>query len=116
MLEVTKAALHNIKDYMRQQKIDSPIRVTMMSGGCSGPSLAMAVDEAKKNDRTFDHEGVSFVVDKGLLATCVAIKVDFIEKRDGDCGCGTGGGFAVTSEKPLSGCGCGCSCTSGSCG
>lgn len=116
MLEVTKSALTNIKDYIRQQKIDSPIRVTMMSGGCSGPSLAMAVDKAKENDWTFDHDGVSFVVDKGLLTTCGTIKVDFIEKRDGGCGCGNGGGFAVTSEKPLSAGGCGCSCTSGSCG
>ena len=115
MLEVTKSALNNVKDYMRQQKIDSAIRITMMSSGCAGPSLTMAMDEAKENDRSFDHDGVSFVVDEWLLATCGAIKVDFIEKKDGGCGCG-GGGFIVTSEKPLSGGGCGSSCTSGSCG
>jgi len=111
MLEVTESALSNVKDYMRQHKVDSAIRITTMSGGCAGPTLGLAEDEVKENDRTFDHDGVSFVVDKSLFATCGAIKVDFIEKRDGGCGCG--GGFAVTSEKPLtSG---GCSCSSGSC-
>lgn len=115
MLEVTESALANVKDYMNQQKIDSAIRVSLISGGCSGPSLALALDEAKDNDHLFDHGGVSFVVDKGLAETCGAIKVDFIEKKDGGCGCG-GGGFAVTSEKSLSGSSCGCSCSSGSCG
>ncbi|MDA3969749.1 MAG: IscA/HesB family protein [Desulfobulbaceae bacterium] len=116
MLEVTESALTNVKDYLDQQKIDSAIRVSLMSGGCAGPSLGLAIDETKDNDHTFDHDGVSFVVDKGLATTCGAIKVDFIEKKDGDCGCGGGGGFTVTSEKPLSSGGCGGSCSSGACG
>jgi len=78
------------------------------------PSLGLAIDEAKDNDHTFDHGGVSFLVDKGLAETCGAIKIDFIRKKDGNCGCGDGGGFVVTSEMPLnSG---DCSCSSGSCG
>ncbi len=116
MFEVTQSALTNVKDYLRQQKIDSPIRVTMISGGCSGPSLGLALDEAKDNDKTFDHDGVSFVVEESLLASCGAVKVDFIEKSDGGCGCGGSGGFSVTSEKPLASGGCSCSCPSGSCG
>lgn len=115
MLEVTIPALTNIKDYLHQQQIDSPIRIAMNSGGCSGPSLGLAVDQAQENDQTFDHDGVTFVVAASLLASCGAIKVDFIEKSDGGCGC-DGGGFRVTSEKPLSSGGCGCSCSSGSCG
>lgn len=113
MLEVTLPALTNIKDYLLQQQIDSPIRITMNSGGCSGPSLGLALDDATANDRTFDHDGVTFVVAVSLLVDCGAIKVDFIEKSDGGCGCG---GFHVTSKKPLSSGGCGCSCSSGSCG
>lgn len=113
MLEVTESALTNVKDYLDQQKIDSAIRITLMSGGCAGPILNLALDEAKDNDHTFDHDGVSFLVDKGLATTCGAIKVDFIEIKDGGYGCGS---FMVTSEKPLSGGDCGCSCSSGSCG
>ncbi|MBU0680712.1 MAG: IscA/HesB family protein [Proteobacteria bacterium] len=116
MLEVTPAALSNIKDYLRQQKIDSPIRITMISGGCGGPSLGLAIDEALENDDNFDHDGVTFVVDKSLFVTCGTVKVDFIEKSAGGCGCGGSGGFSITSEKPLSSGGCSCSCSSGSCG
>ena len=116
MLEVTESALVNIRDYLRQQKSDSPIRVTMNSGGCSGPSLGLALDDVKATDRTFDQDGVRFVVEEALLASCGVIKIDFIEKRDGGCGCGGSGGFRVTSAKPLASGGCGCSCSSGSCG
>lgn len=113
MLEITESALNNVRDYMSQQKIDSAIRVNLVSGGCAGPSLGLSIDDAKDNDHTFDHGGITFLVDKGLGKTCGAIKVDFIEKKDGGCG---SGGFAITSEKPLSGGNCGCSCSSGSCG
>ena len=112
MLEVTEAAVKNVKEYMSQQNIDSAVRITMMSGGCSGPSLGLAIDEAKDNDQTFQQDGVSFIVDKGLFETCGAIKVDFVEAGSG-CGC-SGGGFSISSEKALPG-GCGGSCSSGSC-
>ncbi|PLX50690.1 MAG: adhesin [Desulfobulbaceae bacterium] len=115
MLEVSQAALTNVKEYLRQQKIDSPIRVTMISGGCAGSSLSLALDEATDQDHVFSHGGIGFVVDKSLLASCGRIKVDFIEKKEGGCGCGGSGGFSVTSEKPLSSGACGCSCDSGSC-
>ena len=42
MLEVTESALTNVKKYLRQQKIESVVRIIMMSGGCSGPSLGLA--------------------------------------------------------------------------
>lgn len=116
MLDVTPSALINLTDYLRQQKIDSAIRITMMSGGCAGPALGLAVDDTKENDKTFEYEDVSLVVDKELLATCGAITVDFIDKSDGGCGCAGSGGFAVTCEKPLADGGCSCSCSSGSCG
>ena len=112
MLEVTKLAVENVKDYMRQEKIDLAIRVTLMSGGCAEPSLGLGVDKGRDNDHSFDRDGVSLVVDKGLVETCGSIKVDFIEKKDDGC---CHGGFAVTSEKPLSRGVCGCSCTPGSC-
>ncbi|MDA3970091.1 MAG: IscA/HesB family protein [Desulfobulbaceae bacterium] len=114
MFEVTPAALSNIKDYLRQQKIDSPIRITLISGGCSGPSLGLAIDDAKDQDDEFDHDGVIFVVERTLFASCGRITVDFIEKSTG--GCGDSGGFRVSSEKSLSAGGCSCSCSSGSCG
>jgi iron-sulfur cluster assembly accessory protein len=116
MLSVTETAITNVKEYLNQEKIESSIRIFLMSGGCSGPSLGLALDEAKETDLTFEQDGVNFLVAKELAETCGAIKVDYLESGSG-CGC-SGGGFNITSEKPLAGAGdgCGCSCTSGSCG
>jgi iron-sulfur cluster assembly protein len=116
MLEVTDSAVKNVKEYLSQHSIESAVRVSMISGGCSGPSLSLSIDEAKDNDLTVEKDGVSFVMDKGLSATCGAVKVDFIESSGG-CGC-SGGGFTITCENPLPGArsgGCGGSCSSGSC-
>jgi len=118
MLEVTETALTNVKKYLSENNIESAVRITMMSGGCSGNSLALALDEAKENDLTSEQGGVNFLVEKGLAETCGTITVDFTEASGSGCGC-SGGGFSIKSEKPLSGdeqSGCGCSCTSGSCG
>ncbi|MGB5686779.1 MAG: IscA/HesB family protein [Candidatus Electrothrix sp.] len=118
MIEVTATALENVKKYLREQKIESAIRIAMMSGGCSGPSLGLGLDEAKEDDLTFEQDGVNFLVEKSLVETCGTITVDFIEDSTSGCGC-SGGGFSIKSEKSLSGdekSGCGCSCTSGSCG
>ncbi len=117
MFEVTKPALTNIKNYISQEKIDSPVRITKVSGGCAGPSLGHAIDDnIKEHDKTFDYDGVSFVVENSLFVACGAIKVDYIKKSDDACGCGSNGGFAVTSKRSLSGSSGGCSCNSGSCG
>jgi iron-sulfur cluster assembly protein len=116
MLEITDLAVKNVKDYLSQNNItNSAVRVSMMSGGCSGPSLSLSLDDAKADDLAVDKDGVNFVMDKGLSATCGAVKVDFVESSGG-CGC-SGGGFTITSENPLPGArkgGCGGSCSSGS--
>ncbi|MCI5162944.1 MAG: adhesin [Candidatus Electrothrix sp. AX5] len=118
MLEVTETALTNIKKYLSDSNIESAVRITMISGGCSGNSLGLALDEAKENDLTSEQDGVNFLVEKGLAETCGTITVDFTESSGDGCGC-SGGGFSIKSENSLAGDdqgGCGCSCTSGSCG
>ena len=117
MLNVSETAVANVKEYLNQEKIESSIRIFIMSGGCSGPSLGLALDEVKENDLTFEEDGINFLVEKGLAETCGAITVDYREASSGGCGCSGGGGFSITSEKTLPGAGegCGGSCTPGSC-
>ncbi len=114
MLEITDLAVKNVKDYLSQNNIsDSAIRISMMSGGCSGPSLSLSLDETKDSDLTVEKDGVNFIMEKSLSEVCGAVKVDFIESSGG-CGC-SGGGFTITSENPLPGArsgGCGGSCSS----
>jgi Fe-S cluster assembly iron-binding protein IscA len=118
MLAVSDLAVAKVKEYLDDNNIISAVRVGIMSGGCSGPALALALDEKKDLDQVFDCDGVRFLVDNNVTAVCGAIRVDYVEEASG-CGCGGSGGtgFAVTSEKPLPKMGgCGGGCSSGSCG
>lgn len=72
----------------------------------------MALDEPNANDKVFDQDGITFVVEEKLLTQSGGIKVDFIDN-------GYRSGFAVTSNIPLSSkssCGSSCGTSSDSCG
>jgi iron-sulfur cluster assembly protein len=113
MLYVTETAGQKLKEYLKENKIESAVRVALL-GGCSGPSLGLALDQAKPTDAAVDQDGVQVIVDTELLAQCGEVRVDFVESS----GCGCSSGFSVTSTIPLKGAGGGCggSCSSGSCG
>lgn len=110
MFEVTNLAVENLKAYLSQNNIDSAVRIALMQGGWAGPSLGLALDESKENDKVFEENELTFLVDQGLLDTCGSIKVDFIDA-------GYRSGFSITSTNPVGGGGCSAgSCASGSCG
>ena len=111
MFEVTELATQNLKSYMEQNKIDSALRISLMSGGWAGPSLGLALDEPKESDSKYEQDGLTFLVDNNLLDTCGSIKVDFIDA-------GMRSGFSISSAKPVGGGGCSSSagCGSGGCG
>ena len=90
MLEVTEKATEKLKEYLEERELDSAIRIFVSQIGWGGPSLGMALDEPKEEDKVFELEGVTYLVDSGLLNQARPIKVDFIE--DGHCS-----GFAITS-------------------
>ena len=95
MLEVTALALNNLKAYLEQNNVNSAIRVALMQGGCSGAALGLALDERKENDKSFDEDGLQFLIDKDLLEQCGSVKVDFIDA-------GYRSGFTITSTHPVS--------------
>jgi iron-sulfur cluster assembly protein len=106
--DVTARAVTKLKEYMEQNNVNSALRIAMMQGGCSGPSLKLAMDEPKENDRTFANDGLKFLVERELLKACGSIKVEYIDA-------GPSSGFVITSKIPLPGGGCGGSCSSGGC-
>ena len=103
MFEVTENAFKELDAYF-DGKEKSAIRVYLAPGGCSGPRLALALDEPTDSDTTFDEKGYSFVINNDLFTAAKNIKVDF-----------TYMGFSVESEIPLGG-GGGCSGCGGGCG
>lgn len=114
MIEVTESAARKIKDYLEQEKIDSPVRVSATQSCCGGPSLGLALDCSKKTDLVLDLDGMVVIINEVLLKKCGGtVKVDFTEPAGPD----RNGGFSVTSASPLPGSGgCGSSCGSGGCG
>jgi iron-sulfur cluster assembly protein len=67
--------------------------------------LALALDEPKDTDDSFNVSGYTFVIDKDLMTQAESIKIDM-----------TYMGFQVESNLQLGGGGCGSSCSTSSCG
>ena len=107
MIEVAQSAQEKLDEYLKQNSIDSAIRVYMAQGGWSGPSLALALDEPKENDDRYETAGVTYLIDKKLLEHVGGVKIDFVEQ-------GWRSGFVVSSHKPVTNgasvCGSSCSC------
>jgi iron-sulfur cluster assembly accessory protein len=102
MFTVTDKASEVIKDFLKDKKSDAAIRVTL-NMGCSGPSLGMALDEAKTEDEVFEEKGTKFIIDKDIFQQAKPINIDFITTPEGS-------GFKLNSNLPQ-GSGCGsCSC------
>jgi len=91
---------------MTANKISSALRVALMQGGCSGPSLGLALDDEKPGDASFTKKNLIFLIEKSLLEQCGSITVDYID-------IGQRSGFNIIAEKPIPG---GGGCSSGSCG
>ncbi len=102
MIEVTKAASEQIAEYFKD-KDPVPVRIFVNSGGWGGPSIAMALDEAKDTDEVYEVDGFKYVADKDFLKEATPIKVDFLET-----------GFKVTSSIVFDSA-CGSCSTEGSC-
>ena len=112
MLEVTPQASEKLVDYMKDNNITSALRVILMQGGCSGPSLGLALDEEKPLDELFQRQDLTFLVEKKLLQQCGDMTIDYLDA-------GSRSGFNINSSNPLPGAGSGCSsgsCGSGGCG
>ena len=66
----------------------------------------MALDEPRDTDEIIKDNGVTYLIEKGLLEEAKPINVDYIES-------GMGTGFSITSEKKFgaaSSCGSSCAC------
>ena len=105
MFEASDLAVEKLSEYMKSNNVSSAIRIFAQPGGCSGPSLALALDEKKTGDQDFTKNGLTFLVEQDLLEQCGTITVDFLDA-------GQRSGFTVSSSIPLPGGGC----SSGSCG
>ncbi len=96
MITLSDEAREELEEFF-SAKEKSPIRV-FMSRGCSGARLALALDPATEEDKTFTNNEFTFVINESLLDTTGAITINLTEM-----------GFEVSSENPLPNVGGGCS-------
>ncbi len=80
---------------------NAAIRVFIKSGGCSGYSYGMSIDDRRLDgDRVFEDRGVPMVVDERSWTLLRGSEVDYVENM-------MGGGFNVNNPNATSACGCG---------
>ena len=95
MITLSEEAREELEEFF-SAKEKSPIRV-FMSRGCSGARLALALDPPTDDDKTFENNDFTFVINQDLLDTTGAISISLNDM-----------GFEVSSENPLPNVGGGC--------
>ena len=102
-IKITDVAAGKLKELLAsQQEADQALRVAVRGGGCSGFQYALALDKRKEDDKVFEHNGVSVLVDKVSMQFVFGSEVDYVEGLQG-------AGFAVNNPNVVAACGCGSS-------
>ncbi|HHO55040.1 MAG TPA: iron-sulfur cluster assembly accessory protein [Trueperaceae bacterium] len=104
MINFTEFAAQKAFEMLKaNNKLDAGIRIFVKSGGCSGYSYGMAIDDKQlEGDQVFEDKGVKIYVDQMSLPLVDGSEVDFLENM-------MGGGFSVNNPNATSACGCGSS-------
>jgi len=103
MITLTPSATEEVKRLLAEEKKPNlGLRIGVKGGGCSGFSYVLALDEAtpKPHDTTFEHEGVTVLIDAKSHLYLDGTTIDFTSGM-------MGGGFAFNNPNATKSCGCG---------
>ena len=89
MLTLTDAAQKELEGFFADRE-KATVRIYLAPGGCSGPRLALALDEAGENDTRIEQGGFAFCINNELLQQVKSVSIDANYL-----------GFLVTPEEPL---------------
>ena len=79
------------------------LRVSVSGGGCSGFQYGFSFDDTvNPDDRTFERDGVTAVIDEVSLELLAGSEIDYVEEL-------VGASFQVKNPNAASSCGCGAS-------
>jgi len=79
------------------------LRLSVSGGGCSGFQYGFALDDSRNDDdRAFEHEGVTVLVDHTSLTMLDGATLDYVEDL-------VGSSFQVRNPNATASCGCGSS-------
>src|SRR5689334_19996883 len=103
MVTLTDSAAEKVSALLSAKQNDQlALRIFIKSGGCSGFSYGMALDEAKDNDKILEQNGVKIVVDEMSGQYLDGAVVDYVDSL-------MGAGFKIENPNASSTCGCGSS-------
>ena len=102
-IQMTDAAIQQVKMLREQQGKDLCLRVGVRQGGCSGMSYAMDFADPStitEIDEVFDYDGFQVVCDPKSLLYIYGLVLDYSNAL-------IGGGFQFTNPQATQTCGCG---------
>ncbi|MFC4769736.1 iron-sulfur cluster insertion protein ErpA [Effusibacillus consociatus] len=102
MVTLTESAANKVKSLLSDKEEGLSLRVFIKSGGCSGFSYGMALDNAKNDDCVLEEKGVQVVIDPESARFLPGAEVDYVDSM-------MGAGFKITNPNAVSSCGCGSS-------
>ena len=106
MISVSELAMTKLQDILKEQDAETApvaLRVYVQSGGCSGYSYGMGLDEnpARSDDQIIDAgNGLRVLVDPVSAQHLEGAEVDYVDEL-------MGGGFTIHNPNATSTCGCG---------
>jgi iron-sulfur cluster assembly protein len=99
--DTAKARIQQILSENKEQGINSFVRVSVVSGGCSGLSYKLDFDsEERPKDQVFEDNGVKIVTDMKSLLYLLGTTLDFSEGLSGK-------GFYFNNPNAARTCACG---------
>jgi iron-sulfur cluster assembly accessory protein len=100
-ISITPFAAQKVKEIMKMQNAENQgLRITVVSGGCSGKMYQMDFDDQHEGDLAFEENGVKVFVDKKSMEFLNGTSIDYIEGLQGS-------GFKLSNPNETGSCGCG---------
>lgn len=103
-VSLTPGALTEIRKLMGAEGFDAAqkLRVGVKGGGCSGMTYVLGFDLATPNDKEFEIDGITCIIDKGHELYLYGMQVDWHDGLNNR-------GFTFKNPNASSTCGCGTS-------
>jgi len=104
-ISITDRAARRIEEIRRNNRHseDAPLRVSVVSGGCSGLTYNLTFDkenELKEGDKLFEDVGIKLIVDMKSFLYLAGTKLDYTDGLEGQ-------GFHFYNPNAVRTCSCG---------
>lgn len=98
MFDISREAVQQLKEFKGRRAPESWVRIGIVSGSSSGPSLGVLVDNKVDTDTVHSIDDLEIIIDTALLQYCRKITVEYVQQDSAGCG---SGGFQIIPEQSL---------------